>query len=33
MLWIASDDNRELVQKSLLMKFRLDVTPPVRRVH
>jgi hypothetical protein len=32
MLWIASDDNRELVQKSLLMKFRLDVTPPVRRV-
>jgi hypothetical protein len=29
MLWIASDDNRQPVQRSLLMKFRLDlpVTP------
>ncbi|MBO9713145.1 esterase-like activity of phytase family protein [Sphingomonas sp.] len=26
-LWIASDDNRELVQQSLLMKFRIDSLP------
>lgn len=29
-LWIASDDNRELVQRSLLMKFRLDLPPRVQ---
>lgn len=26
-LWIASDDNREFVQQSLLMKFRLELPP------